>query len=58
MRVKDETEKAALKINIQKTKFLASGSITSWQIEGEYVETVSDFILLGSKITADSDRSY
>ena len=51
-------EKAGLKLNIQKTKIMASGPITSWQIDGETVETVSDFIFLGSKITADSDYSH
>ena len=55
MKVKDESEKAGLKLNIQKTKIMASGPITSWQIDGETVETVLDFILRGSKITADSD---
>ena len=55
MRVKDESGKAGLKLNIQKTKIMAFGPITSWQIEGETVETVIDFIFLGSKITADSD---
>ena len=55
MRVKEESEKAGLKLNIQKTKIMASGPITSWQIEGEKVERVTDFIFLGSKITADSD---
>ena len=58
MKVKEENEKTGLKLSTQKTKFLASGAITSWQIEGDNVETVSDFILLGSKITADSDRSH
>ena len=53
MKVKEESEKAGLKLNIQKTKIMASGPITSWQIDGETVETVSDFILGGSKITAD-----
>ena len=53
MKVKEESEKAGLKLNIQKTKIMASGPITSWQIDGETVETVSDFIFLGSKITAD-----
>ena len=57
MRVKEESEKVGLKINIQKTKIMASGPITSWQIDGETVETVSDFIFLGSKITADGDCS-
>ena len=55
MKVKKESEKVGLKLNIQKTKILASGPITSWQIDGETVETVSDFIFLGSKITADGD---
>ena len=58
MRVKEESEKAALKFNIQKTKMMASGPITSWQVDGETVETVSDFIFLGSKITADGDCSH
>ena len=58
MRVKEETEKAGLKLNIQKTKIMASGPITSSQIEGEKVETVTDFIFLGSKITADCDYSH
>ena len=58
MKVKEESEKAGLKLNIQKTKIMASGPITSWQIDGETVETVSDFIFLGSKITADGDRSH
>ena len=58
MKVKEESEKAVLKINIQKTKIIASGPITSWQIDGETVETVSDFIFLGSKITADGDYSH
>ena len=58
MKVKEESEKVGLKLNIQKTKVMASGPITSWQIDGEPVETVSDFILGGSKITADSDRSH
>ena len=53
-----ESEKVGLKLNIQKTKIMASGSITSWQIDGETVETVSDFIFLGSKITADGDYSH
>ena len=57
MKVKVESEKAGLKLNIQKTKIMASGPITSWQIDGEMVETVSDFILGGSKITADGDCS-
>ena len=55
MKVKEESEKVGLKLNIQKTKIIASGPITSWQIDGETVETVSDFILGGSKITADGD---
>ena len=58
MEVKEEKEKVGLKLNIQNTKFMASGPITSWQIDGETVETVSDFIFLGSKITADSDCSH
>ena len=58
MNVKEESEKVALKLNIQKTKIMASGSITSWQIDGETVETVTDFILGGSKITADGDCSH
>ena len=58
MKVKEESEKVGLKLNIQKTKILASGPITSWQIDGETVEAVSDFILGGSKITADSDCSH
>ena len=57
MKVKEESEKVGLKLNIQKTKIMASGPITSWQIEGETVETVADFILGGSKITADGDCS-
>ena len=57
MRVKKESEKAGLKLSIQKTKIMASGSITSWQIDGEKLETVTDFIFLGSKITADGDCS-
>ena len=57
MKVKEESEKVGLRLNIQKTKILASGPITSWQIDGERVETVSDFIFLGSKITADGDCS-
>ena len=57
MKVKEETEKVGLKLNIQKTKIMASGPITSWQIEGETVETVADFTFLGSKITADGDCS-
>ena len=55
MKVKEESEKAGLKLSIQKTKIMASGPITSWQIDGETMETVTDFILLGSKITADGD---
>ena len=58
MRVKEESEKAGLKLNIQKTKIMACGSITSWQIDGETMETVRDFIFLGSKITADGDYSH
>ena len=58
MKVKVESEKVGLKLNIQKTKIMASGPITSWQIDGETVETVSDFIFLGSKITADGDCSH
>ena len=58
MKVKEESEKVVLKLNIQKTKIMASGPITSWEIDGETVETVSDFILGGSKITADSDCSH
>ena len=57
MKVKEESEKVGLKLNIQKTKIMASGLITSWEIDGETVETVSDFIFLGSKITADGDCS-
>ena len=57
MKVKEESEKVGLKLNIQKTKIMASAPITSWEIEGEAVETVSDFILGGSKITADGDCS-
>ena len=58
MKVKEESEKVGLKLSIQKTKIMASGPITSWQIDGETVETVVDFIFLGSKITADSDCSH
>ena len=58
MKAKEESEKAGLKLNIQKTKIMASGPITSWEIDGETVETVSDFISLGSKITADGDCSH
>ena len=57
IKVKEESEKVGLKLNIQKTKIMASGSITSWQKDGETVETVTDFIFLGSKITADGDCS-
>ena len=57
-RMKEESEKAGLKLNIQKAKIIASGPITSWQIEGEKVEAVTDFIFLGSKITADGDCSH
>ena len=57
MKVKEESEKVGLKLNIQKTKIMASDPITSWQIDGETVETVSDFVLEGSKITADGDCS-
>ena len=58
MKVKEESEKTGLKLNIQKTKIMASGPITSWQIDGEKVETVTDFIFLGSKVTADDDCSH
>src|SRR5574341_1395310 len=58
MKVKEETEKVGLKVNIQKTKIMASSSISSWEIDGETVETVSDFIFLGSKITADGDCNH
>ena len=58
MKVKEESEKAGLKLNIQKTKNMASGPITSWQIDGETMETVTDYIFLGSKITADGDCSH
>ena len=58
MKVKEESEKGGLNLNIQKTKIMASGSITSWQIDGETMETVADFIFLGSKITADGDCSH
>ena len=58
MKMEEESEKAGLKLNIQKTKIMASGPITSWQIDGVTVETVSDFIFLGSKITADGDCSH
>ena len=57
-KVKEESEKVGLKLNIQKTKIMASGPITSWQIDGETLETVADFIFLGSKITADGDCSH
>ena len=58
LKVKEESEKAGLKLNIQKTKIMASGPITSWQIDGETMEIVTDFIFLGSKITADGDCSH
>ena len=58
MKVKEESEKVDIKLNIQKTKIMASGPITSWQIDGEPVKTVADFIFLGSKITADGDCSH
>ena len=58
MKVKEESEKVGLKLNIQKTKIMSSGLITSWQIDGETMETVTDFILGGSKITADGDYSH
>ena len=58
MKVKEESEKVGLKVNIQKTKIMASGPITSWQIDGETMETVTDIIFLGSKITADDDCSH
>ena len=58
MKVKEKSEKVGLKLNIQKTKIMASGSITSWEIDGETVETVSDFIFWGSKISADGDCSH
>ena len=58
MKVKEESEKVGLKLNMQKTKIMASGPITSWQIDGETMETVTDFIFLGSKITADGDCSH
>ena len=58
MKVKEKSEKVGLKLNIQKTKIMASGPITSWQIDGETVETVADFIFLDTKITADSDCSH
>ena len=58
MKVKEESEKAGLKLNIQKTMIMASGPITSWQIDGETMETVTDFIFLGSKITVEGDCSH
>ena len=58
MKVKEESEKVGLELNIQKTKIMASGPITSWQIDGQTVETVADFIFLGSRITADADCSH
>ena len=58
MKVKEESEKVGLKLNIQKTKIMASSPTTSWQIDGEMMETVTDFIILGSKITADGDSSH
>ena len=58
MKVKEESEKVGLKLNIQKTKIMASGPITSWQIDGETMERVTDFIFLGSKITVDGDSSH
>ena len=58
MKVKQESEKAGLKLNIKKTKIMASGSITSWQIEGEKVEALTDFLFLGSKITADGNCNH
>ena len=58
MKVKQNSEKVSLKLNIQKTKIMASGPITSWQVDGERMETVADFIFLGSKITADGDCSH
>ena len=58
LKVKEESEKVGLKLNFQKTEIMASGPITSWQIDGETVETVTDFIFLGSKISADGDCSY
>ena len=58
MKVKEDSEKAGLKLGIQKTKIMASGPIISWQIDGETMETVTDFIFLGSKITVDSDCSH
>ena len=58
MKVQEESEKVGLKLNIQKSKIMASGSVTAWQIDGEAMETVRDFIFLGSRITADSDCSH
>ena len=58
MKVKEENEKVGLKLNTQKTKIMASGPITSWQVDGETIETVTDFLFLGSKITADGDCSH
>ena len=58
MKVKDKSEKAGLKLSIQKTKIMACGTITSWQIDGETMETVTDFLFLGSKITADGDCTH
>ena len=58
IKVKEESDKVGLKLNVQKTKIMASGAITSWQINGETMETVTDFIFLGSQITADSDCSH
>ena len=58
MKMKEESERAGLKLNIQKTKIMASGPITSWQIDGETMETVTDFLFLGYKITADGDCSH
>ena len=58
MKVKEESEKVGLKLNIQKTKIMTSGPITSWEVDGETVEAVSDFIFVGSKITADADCSH
>ena len=58
MKVKEESEKAALKLNVQKSRIMASGPITSWEIDGETMETVTDFIFLGSKISADGDCSH
>ena len=58
MKVKEESERVGLKLNIQKTKIMASGPITSWEIDGETMETVSDFVFLGSKVTADGDCSH